>query len=124
MRAPANRQPCRTRHGLGIIEVLIALVLVAVGILGIAGASTLALRTATASALEQRAQRLAQLRIAQLSARGCAGASAGADSSSSSLREQWTLAAAANGAALLDESVSWTAAGRARRLLLQTAILC
>lgn len=113
----------RPRHGLSIIEVLIALVLVAVGILGIAGASTLALRTATANAFEQRAQRLAELRIAQLSARGCAGPASGADSSSS-LREQWTLAAVANGAALLDESVSWTADGKARRLLLQTALLC
>lgn len=100
-----------------------ALVLVAVGILGIAGASALALRTATASALEHRAQRRAELRIAELSARGCAGASAGSDSSAA-IADRWSLTTVANGGALLDETVSWPAAGGTRRLTFRTALTC
>lgn len=113
----------RSRLGLSIIEVLMALVLVAVGIVGIAGASALALRTATASAQEHRAQRRAELRIAQLSARGCAGPSFGSDSASAIL-EHWSITTVANGGALLDEVVSWPAARGARRVALRTALIC
>lgn len=113
----------RRRAGLSIIEVLIALVLVAVGILGIAGASALALRTATASTLEHRAQRRAELRIAELSARGCGGASAGGDSAVS-VFDRWSLTTIANGGALLDEVVSWPASGGTRRLIFHTALIC
>jgi Tfp pilus assembly protein PilV len=134
-RAPATLPPMRFSHasisstrrraGLTIVEVITALVILSVGLLGMAGTSALALRTAVTTTRERRALRRLELRLAALSAAGCARAASGADLlGRDSLREQWTVAAAARGAALVDATVRWGEGSRVRTVARRSAILC
>jgi Tfp pilus assembly protein PilV len=115
----------RPRAGVTIVEVVTALVIVSIGLLGMAGTSAIALRTATTSAGERRALRRLDLRLAALDAAGCARATSGAELvARDSLRERWTVAAATRGAALVDATVRWGEGSRARGITRRSAILC
>src|SRR3954471_18878321 len=80
----------KRRAGFTIAEVLVALVLFAVALLGLAGSSALAVR-ATGSALrERRAVQRAADRIASLRALGCTSARSGsAIDAGLALDERW-----------------------------------
>lgn len=112
------------RTGITIVEVLAALVLVSVGLLGVAGSSALMLRAVTDQAGEHRAVRRAQLRLASLAAGGCQLAADGDSVLPGGLRESWRVSAVANGARTIDEVVEWTSRGRIRRLALASGMLC
>ena len=113
----------RARPGLTVVEVLVALVLVSVGLLAIAGASALALRTATAASFERRAVRHADRRLARLTAAGCTSAGVGSDSAAG-LRERWSIADSLGGVAAVETSVEWLAGARRRVLTLRSALVC
>jgi Tfp pilus assembly protein PilV len=107
------------------VEVLAALVVVSIGLLGMAGTSTLSLRTAAAAARERRALRQLDLRLAALGTAGCERVMGGAAADPrDSLRERWTVAAATGGAALLEAVVEWREGGRTRAITRRSAILC
>jgi Tfp pilus assembly protein PilV len=107
------------------VEVLAALVIVSVALLGMAGTSTLSLRTASSVAREHRALRRLDLRLAALSAAGCGRAGGGvAAAVEDSVREQWTVAAAVRGIALVDAAVQWRDGTRTRAITRRSAILC
>ena len=115
----------RARSGLSVVEVLVALMLVAIGLLGIAGSSALALRTALAAAGEHRAARQATSRLAQLSASGCTLARSGAATDTiRQIREQWIVTSPAGGYAIATDSVDWLDGRGRRSLTLATAIKC
>ena len=125
MRPSAQPTTSCLRQGLTLVEVMVALVLVAVGLLGIAGASALSLRAVAEHSAAQRATRQASLRLARLTADGCVGAVGGtATEARSGIRERWTVGAPIGGAILVDDSVEWTAGSRARQLVVQGAVLC
>ena len=111
------------RPGLTVVEVLVALVLVAVGLLAIAGASALALRAASLVSRERLAVRQADRRLARLTAAGCTSASAGTDSVGGML-ERWTIADSLGGVASVEASVEWQAGARLRVLTLRSALVC
>lgn len=111
------------RPGFTVVEVLVSLVLVSVGLLAIAGASALALRTATAASFERLAVRQADRRLARLMAAGCTSAGAGTDSSAS-IRERWSIADSLGGVAAVESSVEWQAGARRRVLTLRSALVC
>jgi Tfp pilus assembly protein PilV len=113
------------RAGLSIVEVLLALVLVSVGILGMAGSSALALRAAGAADQEHRAVRLAALRMARLSAAGCDAARSGiAAEDRASFSERWEVGSVLNGAVTVQLRVAWLQGGVARSLVIESALLC
>jgi prepilin-type N-terminal cleavage/methylation domain-containing protein len=115
----------RARSGLTIIEVLAALVVVSVGLLGMAGTAAISLRTVAAATRERRALRRLDLRLAALAAGSCSRAVSGAASDPrDSVREQWTVAAAVGGAALVDAQVEWREGPRMRSIAHRSAILC
>lgn len=115
----------RTRSGFSIVEVLVALVLVTVGLLGIAGNGALAVRVTGAAARERRAAQRASDRIAQLSAQGCAPARSGiASDAATGGSEQWSVGAESNGVALVEARVRWPAPSGAQSILLRSAMLC
>ena len=117
--------PATTRAGLTVVEVLAALVIVSVGLLGMAGTSALSLRTVASATRERRALRRIDLRLAALSATGCSRAVGGSTTDSrDSLRERWTVAAVNGGAALVDERVEWRDGARMRSVAYRSAILC
>jgi Tfp pilus assembly protein PilV len=115
----------RPRTALTVVEVLVALVLVSVGLLGMAGSSALALRTAATAVRERRAIQRASTRIAILSAAGCARATSGAlDDRATGMHERWTVGVPRQGMAMIEAHVEWPAAGGPRSFLLRSALLC
>jgi prepilin-type N-terminal cleavage/methylation domain-containing protein len=113
------------RAGFSIVEVLVALVLVTVGLLGIAGNCALAIRVTGAAARERRAAQRASDRIADLTSQGCALARSGSSPTpSAGMSEQWAVGAVVNGVALVDARVSWAAPTGPRSVLLRSATLC
>ena len=124
---PAQRAIGTKRRGAGftIAEVLVALVLFSVALLGVAGSSAIAVRVTGAALRERRAVQRAADRIASLRAQGCSTARSGsATDAALALDERWTTTASANGVTLIDERVRWRTAQGTRTLLLRSAILC
>jgi Tfp pilus assembly protein PilV len=115
----------RGRRAITVVEVLVALMLVSVGLLGIAGTSALTLRTATSAMRERKAAQRAATRLALLSAAGCERAASGAYMDhGTSMREEWSVAPPRAGLALVEARVDWPGSGGHRSLLLKGALLC
>lgn len=120
-----NRRPTPIRDGLTLVEVMLALVLVAVGLLGIAGSTALMFRAVTSQTASLRATRQGALRVAQLSAAGCAGARSGrADDARTGLAERWWLGPVVNGAQTIDDTLTWNNRGAPAVLIVRSALLC
>ncbi len=125
MRSHSSPAVSRQRSGLTVVEVLVALMLVSVGLLGIAGSSALALRSARGAAQEERAARRASTRLARLGAAGCARAISGSlDDADGAPIERWTVGPVNNGAARLQATVFWSTARGRRTLTVESALLC
>src|SRR5688572_19592480 len=115
---------CR-RRGLTVVEVLVALVLVSVGLLGMAGTASLSLRSTTTSSRELRALREVERRLAILSAAGCEGAANGEDvAAGDAPRVSWRVEAATRGTRLIEAVARWQDGTRPRSLRLRSALLC
>jgi Tfp pilus assembly protein PilV len=120
-----RRADQRNRSGLSVVEVLIALMLVSIGLLGIAGSSALALRSTLDAAHHRHATSLATSRLAQLSATGCTLAANGsATDAPLQIAEQWTVASRSNGFAIITDSIHWMSAQGPRTLAVTSAIIC
>ena len=112
-------------RGVSIVEVLVALVLLSVGLLGVAGNGAIAARASSGAARERRAVQRAGDRLAALREQGCSVARSGALSDPrAALAERWTVGAVVGGAALVDEEVRWRAPAGERTLLLRGGLLC
>jgi hypothetical protein len=121
---PPARSP-RPRRALTVVEVLVALVVVSVGLLGMAGTSALSLRTATSAAVERRAVHRLTLRLAVLSAGGCTRAVSGAqDDPGDGVRERWIVGVVTPEVAMVEATAQWREGGRPRALALRSALLC
>lgn len=113
------------RRGVSIVEVLVSLVLLAVGLLGVAGNGAIAMRASGGASRERRAAQRAGDRLAALREQGCASARSGvlADPTAA-LVERWTVGSVTGGAVLVDVEVRWRAPAGQRVLLLRGGILC
>jgi len=113
------------RRGVSIVEVLVALVLLAIGLLGVAGNGAIAMRASGGATRERRAAQRAADRLATLREQGCAAARSGTlVDPGAALVERWTVGAVTGGAALVDAEVRWRAPAGQRVLLLRGGILC
>ncbi|MEP6618209.1 MAG: hypothetical protein ABJE47_02795 [bacterium] len=120
--APSRSRP---RAGITVVEVLVALMLVTVGMMAIAGSSALALRSAHDSARRREAAQRATTRLAQLAAAGCPSASSGSSADSTrQLFEHWWVVSRANGVAILTDSVDWTSARGRKSFAITTGVAC
>ena len=110
---------------MSIVEVLVALVLLAIGLLGVAGNGAIAVRASASAARERRALQRASDRVAALRVQGCAAARSGtlADRGAA-LAERWTVGPITGGAALVDAEVRWRAPAGERVVLLRAGLLC
>ena len=130
MRSPERATGQRTpggsqRGGISVVEVLVALVLLAAGLLGVAGSGAIAMRASTSSARERRAVQRAADRVALLRSEGCAGARSGALTDvAAALTERWTVGFGAGGAVPIDVEVRWRAPAGPKTFLLRSGILC
>jgi Tfp pilus assembly protein PilV len=113
------------RSGLSVVEVLVALTITAIGLLGIAGSSALALRSSLATTRQHRAEQQAVSRLAQLTAAGCALAKSGAATDTlRQLHEAWIVSPAIGGSAIVTDSVSWLEERGRKSLTLFSTIQC
>ena len=123
--AGTRRRTPRSRRGTSIVEVLVALVLLSVGLLGVAGNAAIAMRAASTAARERRAAQRAADRVAELRAQGCLAASSGIlVDTAAALSERWTVGATAGAAVPIDVEVRWRAPSGSRTLVLRSGILC
>ena len=107
------------------MEVIVALMLLGIGLLGMAGSSSLSLQASSAAARERRAIQRAEGHIASLSAVGCAAATSGSRSDPlTGMDERWIVAPLANGVVAIDARVRWTASTRTGSVRLRGAVLC
>lgn len=112
------------RPGFTVVEVLVALVVVAAGLLGVAGTSALALRASNAAMREQAAISRARTRLALIEAAGCGGAVSGELQLTAGLTDRWTVGPLLNGVRLVDVTADWDDIGRRRTVTLRGALLC
>ena len=121
---PTNPGSIR-RSGVSIVEVLVAIVLLAIGLLGVAGNGAIALRASAGAARERRALQRAGDRLAALREQGCAAARSGALADpGAAIAERWTVGPITGGAALVDAEVRWRAPAGERVLVLRGGLLC
>ncbi len=124
MRTPSGSR-VRHRSGFSVVEVLVALMLVTVGMMAIAGSTALALRTTLDATRRREAEERATTRLSLLSAAGCAAASAGVSiDSTARVAERWWVVMQANGVATITDSVDWISARGPRSFALTSAVTC
>ena len=112
------------RQGFSIVEVIVAMMIVTIGLLGIAGGTALAFRTALDATRRRDAAERALSRLAQLSAAGCGRATSGsATDAARQLTEQW-LVQPAGSFQQVSDSITWVGASGVGTLALRTAVLC
>lgn len=122
-RAPAHLS--RPRSGFSVIEVLVALMVVTVGLLGIAGSTALTVRTTFDAVRRHAAAERAESRIAQLTAGGCDRAvSASAVDTALQVTERWVVGARVNGFVPVTDTVRWTSARGPRTFSFSSALTC
>lgn len=112
------------RRGFTLVEVLVALIVVTVGLLGVAGVSATAVRAAGAAIRERAAVTRARSRIALLQSAGCIGAADGELWMEGRLVERWRVGPAMNGVRLIEAHAEWDDMGQRRMLLIPGALLC
>jgi prepilin-type N-terminal cleavage/methylation domain-containing protein len=113
------------RRGVTIVEVLVALVIVTIGLLGVSGSSVVAMRAVARVRHERAATNRALSRLALLYAGGCGRAASGElEPQPDGLGERWIVEHARPEVALLTSRVEWRDHGRPRALVLRSALLC
>jgi prepilin-type N-terminal cleavage/methylation domain-containing protein len=119
---PGARRP--ERRGFTVVEVLVALIVVAVGLLGVAGTAAIALRSSSAATREQLAVSRARTRLALLESAGCSRAASGERLHHAGLLDRWIVGPLTNRVRLVHVSADWDDTGRRRTLTLRSALLC
>ncbi|MEO8335300.1 MAG: prepilin-type N-terminal cleavage/methylation domain-containing protein [bacterium] len=121
----STRFPRRVRAGMSLVEVIVALILVTIGLLGMAGSTALALRTAHDASQRRTATHRIVSRHSQLAAAGCTAARSGTSADPSrDLTENWYVSVQPNGFALVTDSVRWMSARGPRSFVLTSAFQC
>ncbi len=117
--------PRRIRAGMTVVEVLVAMMLLTIGLLGFAGSSALAVRTVSAAQHHRGAVQRAASRIAALSASACSGLVSGERMDPNDrYRERWRVGSGPAGIVSVEAHVAWVAAAGERDVMLRSAILC
>ncbi|MEO7458424.1 MAG: prepilin-type N-terminal cleavage/methylation domain-containing protein, partial [Gemmatimonadaceae bacterium] len=98
----------RRSPGFSIVEVLVALMLVTIGLLAVAGSSALALRTSLDAGRRRHAAHRVASRLSSLEAAGCAGVTSGyAADTALQLTERWTVVVRSPAYVIVADSVTW-----------------
>jgi Tfp pilus assembly protein PilV len=108
-----------------VVEVLVALMIVSIGLLGMAGSTALALRTAHDATHRRNSMHRVVSRHSQLAAAGCSGATSGsATDTARAIAETWYVIVQPSGFALVTDSVRWMGARGPHSFVLTSAFPC
>ncbi len=113
------------RRGMSVVEVLVALMLVTIALLAVAGSSALALRTSLDASRRRHAAHRVATRLAQLEARGCAAIAPGSDAEPAlQLTEHWTIVSRSAAFVIVADSIAWMSPTGPVARTLTSAIPC
>ena len=107
------------RRGFSIPELLAAVVILAIGVLGLAGSSAVMSRQMTAGAQQTVASQVAESRFESLRGQACAGLVSG-NADTRGVREAWVITPAANKTVRAEVTVSFTA-GQSQKVRVYTS---
>jgi type II secretion system protein I len=112
-----------TRAGFTLLEVLVALVLIAVGMLALVGNTAVLARQTTEIRARSAAVRAAANRLQRLGIVACAPAS-GSQAGAYGIRERWAVDVRPDGVRELRDSVTYTTPAGERNVVLRTKLPC
>ena len=111
------------RAGFTLLEVLIALVLIAVGMLALVGSTAVLVRQSTEIRARSAAVRAAANRLQRLGVATCEPAS-GNQTGAYGIHERWTIEVRPDGVRDVRDSVTYTTPGGERSVVLRTMLPC
>lgn len=117
-----RRRPLHPEAGFTLVEVIVALVLLTIGVLGLAGVARSVTRLTSESLRLTTATALAGARVEQLRAGRCAGATSGS-AATGAYTEEWS-SGAGGAARAVRVSVTYPAPPRLRTRTLVAVIAC
>ena len=123
-RTAKRRRPPRARHGFTIIELMIAIVVLSIGVLGLAGTSAMVSRMIGGAAQQTIAANVAATRFEKMRSRQCSAITSG----TATLRgtsEAWTVSSVGTALKFVVDTVSWRGAGQSKsNLVFQSYVKC
>ena len=108
-RGVTGRRP-RSRRGVSIVEMIVAIVVLAIGILGLASTAAMVARQMTGGSLRTVTATVAQARFERLNAVSCAALTAAPTGTATGrgVTERWVAVAAGNGTMFLFDTLTYT----------------
>jgi prepilin-type N-terminal cleavage/methylation domain-containing protein len=113
----------RARRGFTLIEVVVAVVLIDVGLMSLVAGSAVLLRRIAQTRAESAARQTAGNRLETLASQRCV-ASVGTSVGPNGLREEWSSELSGAGTRELRDSVTYTALGQIRSIVVRTRGPC
>ena len=112
----------RSRRGFTLVELIVAIIILVIGVLGLASASAYVMRQIAGSSLQNRAAALAQSRFERLRSQSCASLTSGS-AVTSGITERWTVTMLNRSARLVDV-LTWSENRRTRSMTFTTLRPC
>ncbi|HEX9483989.1 MAG TPA: hypothetical protein VF929_05390 [Gemmatimonadaceae bacterium] len=113
-----------SRAGLSVVEVLVALMIVTIALIGIAGSTSLVVRQTFDAAKRRAMAHRAHTRLGILASQGCSGATSGTFTSSDGTVEHWTFGTALPAFGIVSDTITWRSGGGVRVVALNGAFPC
>jgi prepilin-type N-terminal cleavage/methylation domain-containing protein len=122
--AVRNRKVGGHRSGMSLVELMVGIVILTVGLLGLAGVSTVVLRQMNGSASQTLATTLAQSRFEEFEGRPCASI-IGGTATTRGVTETWTASAVGSRGRLVTDTVRFAGVrGSVSTIGLETVVSC
>ncbi|HUF65467.1 MAG TPA: prepilin-type N-terminal cleavage/methylation domain-containing protein [Gemmatimonadaceae bacterium] len=123
-RALSRRTPVARRRGMSLVELIVGIVVLTIGMLGLAGVSTVVLRQMNGSSNQTLATTLAQSRFERFEARPCASITGGT-ATTRGVTETWTVSAMGSRAKRVADTVRFSGVrGSVSTVGLETVVSC
>lgn len=127
MTASRTSAPPRPRRGMTLVELIVAMSILSVGLLGIVGVSAAIARSLGEARADNLAALVAQTRVEKIAGTRCNSMAIAGQSGSVTSRnitEHWSITDGGNNTLLVVDSVTWTTRRGQRRAVFRTLLPC